>query len=187
MARRHSQDGFRRKDTEEGRRQKLPWDGLHPGSSHPDARLPAPAGPSPLTRLPGSVPMDNHRTAWTTPRNHGRPQGLWDKGLVQFMGEWGGTPHGAQNTHPLGGSAIDQRSRSHQGDPQSLHGRRGIEKVSGQGGRGMNSPQQATSSHTLGHGGTTTTPYQHQPPWGKGQRDACTTLIPPIPHSQALL
>ena len=90
LARRHSQDGFRRKDTEEGRRQKLPWDGLQqhhpPGSSHPDAGLPAPAGPSRLTWLPGSVPMDNHRTAWSTSRNHGRPQGLCAKGFVQFMG-----------------------------------------------------------------------------------------------------
>ncbi len=30
--------------------------------------------------------MDNHRTAWSTPRNHGRPQGLCAKGFVQFMG-----------------------------------------------------------------------------------------------------
>ena len=84
LARWHSQDGFRRKDTEEGRRQKLPWDGLQqhhpPGSSHPDARLPAPAGPSRLTWLPGSVPMDTTALPGAHPGTMGAHKGYAPKG-----------------------------------------------------------------------------------------------------------
>ena len=43
----------------------------------------------------------------------------------------GVTPHVAQNTARPGGSAIDGRTTRHKGYAQSIHARRGIEKVFG--------------------------------------------------------
>jgi hypothetical protein len=50
-------------------------------------------------------------------------------GLVAEMRCIGVTPHVAQNTSRPGGSAIDGRTTRHQGYDQSIHARRGIEKV----------------------------------------------------------
>ena len=53
------------------------------------------------------------------------------KGFVAEMRRIGVTPHVAQNTARLGGSAIDGRTTRHKGYAQSINARRGIEKVFG--------------------------------------------------------
>ena len=51
------------------------------------------------------------------------------RGFVAQMQQLGVTPHVAQNTARHGGSAIDGRTTRHKGYGQSIHARRGIEKV----------------------------------------------------------
>jgi transposase len=53
------------------------------------------------------------------------------KGMVAELRWLGVTPHVAQNTSCLGGSAIDGRTTRHEGYARSIHARRGIEKVFG--------------------------------------------------------
>jgi hypothetical protein len=53
------------------------------------------------------------------------------KGFVAEMRRIGVTPHVAQNTARLGGSAIDGHTTRHKGYAQSINARRGIEKVFG--------------------------------------------------------
>lgn len=53
------------------------------------------------------------------------------KGFVAEMWRIGATPHVAQNTGRLGGSAIDGRTTRHEGYAQSINARRGIETVFG--------------------------------------------------------
>ena len=53
------------------------------------------------------------------------------KAMVAELRRIGVTPHVAQNTSRPGGSAIDSRTTRHEGYTQSIHARRGIEKVFG--------------------------------------------------------
>jgi hypothetical protein len=53
------------------------------------------------------------------------------KAMVAELWRIGVTPHVAQNTSRPGGSAIDSRTTRHEGNSQSIHARRGIEKVFG--------------------------------------------------------
>jgi hypothetical protein len=61
----------------------------------------------------------------------GADKGYDTKGFVAEMRRIAVTPHVAQNTARLGGSAIDGRTTRHKGYAQSIHARRGIEKVFG--------------------------------------------------------
>ena len=59
----------------------------------------------------------------------GADKGYDTKGFVAEMRRIGVTPHVAQNTARLGGSAIDGRTTRHEGYSKSINARRGIEKV----------------------------------------------------------
>ncbi len=59
----------------------------------------------------------------------GADKGYDTKGFVAEMRRIGVTPHVAQNTARLGGSAIDGRTTRHEGYAKSINARRGIEKV----------------------------------------------------------
>jgi hypothetical protein len=52
-------------------------------------------------------------------------------GMVDGLRRIGVLPHVAQNTARPGGTAVDGRTTRHQGYAQSIHVRRGIEKVFG--------------------------------------------------------
>jgi len=56
-------------------------------------------------------------------------KGYDTKGFFAEMRRIGVTPHVAQNTARLGGSAIDGRTTRHEGYAKSINARRGIEKV----------------------------------------------------------
>ena len=59
----------------------------------------------------------------------GADKGYDTKGFVAEMRRIGVTPHVAQNTARLGGSAIDGRTTRREGYAKSINARRGIEKV----------------------------------------------------------
>ena len=59
----------------------------------------------------------------------GADKGYDTKGFVAEMRRIGVTPHVAQNTARLGGSAIDGRRTRHEGYAKTINARRGIEKV----------------------------------------------------------
>jgi hypothetical protein len=66
-----------------------------------------------------------HQTTLGTDKNYDT------KGMVAELRRIGVTPHVAQNTARLGGSAIDGRTTRHEGYAKSINARRGIEKVFG--------------------------------------------------------
>jgi hypothetical protein len=59
----------------------------------------------------------------------GADKGYDTKGFVAEMRRIGITPHVAQNTARLGGSAIGGRTTRHEGYAKSINARWGIEKV----------------------------------------------------------
>lgn len=89
-----------------------------------------------LTQVVGTGERDAAKAmAAAVPGAHqktiGADKGYDTKGFVAEMRRIGVTPHVAQNTARTGGSAIDGRTTHHEGYAQSIHARRGIEKVLG--------------------------------------------------------